>query len=149
MILVENRKAKAEFQVLEKFQAGVVLSGAEVKSIRLKQASLQGSFVKVIGSELYLINALVTPYKFARQDEVDSRRSRKLLVHRRELIQLQEVTTQKGKTLIPLSFELVHNKIKLNFAVARGKKQFERREEIKKRDLARELQRNTKIKSFA
>lgn len=149
MVLVENRKARAEFHILEKYQAGVVLTGAEVKSIRLKMASLQGSFVRVIGKELFLVNALVTPYKFARQEDIDPRRTRKLLVHHRELIRLEEITTQKGKTLVSLSFELVDNKIKLNFAVARGKKQFERKEEIKNRDLARELQRHMKSKTLA
>ncbi len=149
MILVDNRKARAEYEILERFQAGVELNGAEVKSIRLKSASLQGSFVKVIGQELFLLNAQVTPYKFARQEDIDSRRTRRLLVHRRELIKLQEITTQKGKTLIPLSFELAHNLIKLNFAVARGKKQFERKEDIKKRDLKRELGREMKGQRFS
>ena len=146
MIVVENRKARAEYEFLEKYQAGIVLSGAEVKSLRLKSGSLQGSFVKVINRELFLINAQITPYKFARHEEEDSRRSRKLLVRKSELIHLQEAIQQKGKTLIPLSFELVQNKIKLNFAIARGKKIHERREELKKRDIQREVNREMKMR---
>lgn len=147
MILIENRKARAEYQLIDTFQAGVVLSGAEVKSVRAKHGSLQGSFVKPIGGELFLVNCLISPYQFARQEDYDDRRTRKLLLHRRELIKLQEAARQKGRTLVPLSLELVNNKIKLNFAVARGKKQYERKEELKRRDLAREARREMKYRS--
>lgn len=144
MILIENRKARAEYEMIETFQAGIVLSGSEVKSIRHKSGSLHGSFVKPVGDELFLIGAQITPYKFADNSEYDPKRTRKLLLKKREIFMLIEASNSKGKTLIPLSFELTHNKIKLNFAIARGKKLHDRRKELKERDIKRETARDLK-----
>lgn len=138
MLLVEHRKARAEYDLLETYQAGVVLSGGEVKSLRNKSGSLHGSFVKVVAGELFLIGAQITPYRYADNREYDPKRTRKLLLTKRELYKVIEESTTKGKTLIPISFELAHRKIKLNFAVAKGKKVHDRRRELKERDLKRE-----------
>jgi SsrA-binding protein len=140
MVLLVNKKARHEYEILQSFTAGVVLSGGEVKSLRKKSGSLTGSFVKVIGTEVFLIGAQITPYPFADNREYDPKRTRKLLLKRREIQELQEASQQKGNTLVPLAFETVGRTIKLVFGVGRGLKQFEKREKIKKRDQERELQ---------
>ncbi|MEO8581478.1 MAG: SsrA-binding protein SmpB [Patescibacteria group bacterium] len=144
MILIEYRKARAEYEIIETYQAGIVLSGAEVKSIRNKNGSLHGSFVKPVGNELFLVGAQISPYKFSDNKEYDPKRSRKLLLRKREIFALIEASSLKGKALIPLSFELAHNQIKLNFAIAKGKKLYDRRKELKERDIKRETARDLK-----
>jgi len=139
MSLVFNKKAQYEYSISKKFTAGVVLSGSEVKSLRLQQASLNGSYIKEIGGELFLINAQINGYSFAKQEDYDPKRSRKLLLKKSELNSLIEASRQKGFAIVPLAFFLSHNLIKLEFALARGKKEYEKRESIKKRDLQREL----------
>lgn len=144
MLLIDHRRAHAEYDILETFQAGVVLTGAEVKSVRKKSGSLHGSFVKPLGNELFLIGAQISPYPFADNTEYDPKRSRKLLLKKRQIYELIEASNSKGKTLIPLSMVLLHNKIKLNFAIARGKKLHDRRKELKERDLRRESEKEWK-----
>jgi len=139
MSLVFNKKAQYEYAISKKFTAGIVLSGSEVKSLRLQQASLNGSYIKEIGGELFLINAQINGYSFAKQEDYDPKRSRKLLIKKSELNSLIEASRQKGFAIVPLAFFLSHNLIKLEFALARGKKEYEKRESIKKRDLQREL----------
>ena len=139
MSLVFNKKAQYEYAISKKFTAGIVLSGSEVKSLRLQQASLNGSYIKEIGGELFLINAQINGYSFAKQENYDPKRSRKLLIKKSELSSLIEASRQKGFAIVPLAFFLSHNRIKLEFALARGKKEYEKRESIKKRDLQREL----------
>ncbi|HPS40800.1 MAG TPA: SsrA-binding protein SmpB [Candidatus Woesebacteria bacterium] len=140
MSLVFNKKANYEYTISKKFIAGIVLEGMEVKSLRLKQASLNGSYIKEIGGELFLINAQINAYAFANQENYDPKRSRKLLLKKSELKTLLENSKQKGFAIVPLAFFLAHNKIKLEFALAKGKKEYEKRENIKKRALKRELQ---------
>jgi SsrA-binding protein len=144
MLLLKNKKATFEYEILKKFEAGVVLSGAEVKSLRNKSGSFVGSFVKLLGGEAFLLNAQITPYSFADNKDYDPKRTRKLLLNKHELKELEEITAQKGKTLVPLAFMLAGNKIKLEFAVGRGKKAYDKRADIKKRDLDRELARAKK-----
>ena len=139
MSLVFNKKAQYEYSISKKFVAGVVLSGSEVKSLRLGHASLNGSYIKEIGGELFLINAQINAYAFAKQEDYDPKRSRKLLIKKSELNELVEASQQKGFAVIPLAFFLSHNLIKLEFALAKGKKEYEKRAGIKKRDLQREL----------
>lgn len=146
MILLENRKASQEYEFLESYVAGIVLHGSEVKSLRQKSGSFTGSYVKVLGNELFLLNAQITPYKFADNREYDPKRTRKLLLKRREINQLIEATQQKGLALIPQKFELLGNTIKLRFALARGKKQYERRAELKKKAIERDIQHELKHK---
>ncbi len=146
MILLENRKARQEYEFLENYLAGVVLSGAEVKSLRRKSGSFTGSYIKPLGEELFLLNTQITPYSFADNRNYDPKRTRKLLLKKREIQQLLEVIKQKGLSLIPLQFELLGRNIKLRFAVARGKKQYERRAELKKRAIERDIQQEFKHK---
>lgn len=146
MILLQNKKARVEYEFLSEFQAGVQLTGPEVKSLRMKSGSLHGSFVKILRGEIFLVGAQITPYKFADNREYDPLRTRKLLLHKSEVSKLVEASQTKGRTLVPISFELTHNKIKLNFAVARGKKVHERRAELKKRAVERDIERDIKQK---
>ena len=139
MSLVFNKKAQYEYTISKKFIAGVVLSGAEVKSLRLQQASLNGSYIKEVGGELFLINAQINAYSFAKQENYDPKRSRKLLLKKSELEALIEASRQKCFAIIPIAFFLSHNLIKLEIALGKGKKEYEKRENIKKRDLQREL----------
>ena len=144
MLLVKNKKASYEYEIGKKYQAGIVLSGAEVKSLRLKHASLNGSYIKAIGNELFLINAQINPYSFANNEDYDPKKSRKLLLKKREIQHLIENSQQKGYAIVPISLELVRNKIKVSLAIGKGKKEFEKRDSIKKRDLKRELSKQIK-----
>ncbi len=139
MSLVFNKKAQHEYEISKKFIAGIVLSGPEVKSLRLQQASLNGSYIKEIGKELFLINAQINAYSFAKQDNYDPKQTRKLLLKKSEVEALTEASKQKGFAIIPIAFFISHNMIKLEIGLARGKKEYEKREAIKKRDLKREL----------
>jgi SsrA-binding protein len=146
MTLLENRKARQEYEFLQQYSAGVVLTGGEVKSLRNKSGSFAGSYIKIIGGEAFLLNAQVTPYKFADQKDLDPKRTRKLLLKKKEIGHLAEASTTKGYTLVPIAFDLVGKHIKLHFAVARGKKQFERRAELKRKAIERDVQREVKQK---
>jgi len=139
MGLVLNKRAKHDYNIESELVAGVVLSGPEVKSLRLGQASLTGSFVKIVGGEAFLINAQISPYKYANNEKYDPKRTRKLLVKRRELDQLIGQAQEKGRSLVPLSFKSIGNRIKLVIGIGRGKKQYEHREQLKRKDQAREL----------
>ena len=139
MSLVFNKKAQYEYSISKKFIAGVVLTGSEVKSLRLQQASLNGSYIKEVGGELFLINAQINGYSFAKQEDYDPKRSRKLMLKKSEMTSLIEASKQKGFAIIPIAFFISHNLIKLELALAKGKKEYEKRENIKKRDLKREL----------
>jgi SsrA-binding protein len=141
MVLLANRKARQEYEFLETYLAGVVLEGREVKSLRNKSGSFTGSYIKPLGSELFLLNAQITPYASADNRDYDPKRTRKLLLKKREIAKMIEASSQKGISLIPLQFELLGRNIKLRFALARGKKLYERRAELKKRDMDRDLSR--------
>lgn len=144
MILLENRKARSEYSVEKSIMAGIMLSGGEVKSLRNKSGSLVGSYVKVLNGEAFLLNAQISPYKFANNKDYDPKRTRKLLLKKSELIKLVEVQEQKKLTLFPQTIELVGNMIKVKVGVGKGLKQFEKREKMKKRDLEREIERQVK-----
>lgn len=143
-MLVKNKKALFEFDVKKTITAGVVLHGYEVKSLRLKHASLTGSYVKVIGDEVFLLNAQINLYPFAKVENYDPKRTRKLLLHKKEIYEIKESSSQKGWALVPISFFIQDRKIKLEIGIGRGKKEFEKRAVIKERDVKRELSREMK-----
>lgn len=145
-VLLKNRRASFEYELLKKYEAGLVLSGPEVKSLRQGSGSFFGSYVKLMSGEAYLINAQITPYKFAINDDYDPKRRRKLLLHKKELDELFEYEKQKGMSLIPTAFILQGNHIKLEFAVARGKKQHDKRREMKRKAQERDAKREMKRK---
>ncbi len=144
MLLLKNKKATHEYAIEKTFTAGVVLSGPEVKSLRNKSGSLKGSFIKVIGRELFLINAQISPYKFADNSEYDPKKTRKLLVRKKEISQLAGALDQKGRALVPLSFELLGNKIKLRFGIGKGLKLHDKRAKLKKKTIQRDIDRAIK-----
>ncbi len=139
-----NRRASYDYQILEKFEAGIVLTGSEVKSVRNGHLKLEESFVRLKDHEAWLFNAHIHPYSFAFTKDEDPCRPRKLLLHKNQLLKLKQATEQKSLTIVPLSCYTRHNKIKLEIALAKGKKKYEKREAIKKKDIRREI-RSTKF----
>ena len=147
MTLVTNKKVFFDYEILERFEAGIALFGYEVKAIRKGKASLVGSRVIVRGSEAFLVGASVSPYQEANTPKgYDSTRPRKLLLHEKEIARLGSAEGKKGLTIVPISMYNKRRNIKLEIAIARGKKKTDKRQSIKardtKRDLARELKRN-------
>lgn len=138
----ENRKARHEYEFLETFEGGLVLDGSEVKSIREGGAKLEGSYIKLFRGELWLVGAQIRPYsKMAIREDYDPQRRRKILVTIKELRKLTTKLEQKGLTLVPISFYPLGRRIKVSFALGRGKKAHDKRESIKERDLMRSLRR--------
>lgn len=151
--LAINKKASFDYELIEKYEAGLVLFGYEVKSARDGQINLSGSYISVRGaknkrSQLYLVNASFSLYKMAKSiKDYNPSRDRQLLLHKKEIDSLLGKKQQTGLTLIPLKIYTNHSFIKLEFALARGKKKFDKRESIKKRELDRRLRTLTKRKS--
>lgn len=135
-----NRKATFDYTILDRFEAGIHLTGAEVKSLKGGHASLDGAFVRLMGSEAYLVNAQIFPYIYARPQGYDSRRTRKLLLHKKEIISLKSKIEGANLTLVPLSWYTRGPLVKLEIGLARGKKQYEKREKKKKEDLQRQIE---------
>ena len=141
----ENRKAHFDYEILEKFEAGLVLKGAEVKSIKNGRVNLTGSYVNLHNSELYLIGAYIAPYQPKNQPaDYDPARSKKLLLRKKEISYLTGKIKQKGLTLIPLKVYNKGRRVKLEFGLARGKKQYDKRDTISRREINREIDRKTK-----
>jgi len=137
-----NHKATYDYTLLDRLEAGVQLSGAEVKSLRGGRASLEGSFVRIIGSEAYLVNSQIFPYIYARPEGYDPKRTRKLLLHKREIFALKGKLEGANLTLVPLSLYNKGPLIKIEIGLGRGKKQYEKREAKKREDQKRELERD-------
>lgn len=146
MILIKNKKANFDYEFSKTFEAGIVLSGQEVKSLRLKHGSLTGSYVKAIGEELFLLNTQINLYKYSNDQDYDPKRTRKLLVKKKEIYQLMEAGNKKGWNIIPLSLNLQRGKIKVMIGLGRGKKQFEKREILKNKAIKRDLEKEVKQK---
>lgn len=143
--LVHNRKAHFNYEILETFDAGIELFGFEVKALRKGQGSLDGSHVTIRGGEAYLINAHIPPYQIGNvPKDFDPRRNRRLLLTKKEIDTLSGLENQKGLTIIPISLYNKGSKIKIEIAVARPKKKYDKRESIKKRDADREARRTLK-----
>lgn len=144
-VSAENRKAYFDYEILETFEAGLVLSGAEVKSIRSGRMNLTGSYINFHLGELFLIGSYVAPYQPKNQpSDYDPSRSRKLLLKKQEIGYLAGKIKQKGLTLIPLKVYNKGRRIKLAFGLARGKKQYDKRAVISKRETARKIERELK-----
>ena len=143
---IVNKKAYFDYQVVETLEAGVELSGPETKSLRLGQASLKDSYVLISGAGAQIHHWQISPYRFARNEEYDIQRPRKLLLHRKEIEHLRGVLQQQRVSLVPLRIYLKGNRFKVQLGIVRGKKQYEKREQIKKRDLRREIEREVKTR---
>lgn len=141
---IVNKGAPASYHIEERIEAGVQLLGSEVKAIRTGHADLTGSYVKIIGLEAYVVNAKVFPYKFSRIENYDEARTRKLLLHKKQILALKSKLEQGKYTLVPTALYTHHDLIKLELALAKGKKQYEKKQDLKRRDLEREAQRELK-----
>lgn len=142
---IYNRKFRREYQEIEKYEAGIVLSGAEVKSIRKGRINLEDAYVKILSDGAYLINAQIPLYQFAQISSYDPKRSRKLLLHKRELIRLKtKIASSPRLTIVPVSCYNKGNLIKIEIALVKGRKDIEKRKLEKRRDIEREQEREAK-----
>lgn len=137
---ISNQKAYYDYEFLDKFEAGINLMGAEVKAVRLGHVDMAGSFVRIKGSEAYLFNVKIFPYKYARPEGYDEKRTRKLLLHKKEIVALKSKTEASGLTIVPISMYTTHSFIKVELAIGKAKKQFDKRASIKKRDQDRDME---------
>ena len=143
---VQNRKARYEYEILETFEAGLVLKGTEIKSIREGKANIKDSYGIIKNNEAYILNMHISPYEQGNIFNHEETRTRKLLLHKKEILKLKSKLELEGLTLIPLKVYFVKNKAKLELGLARGKKLYDKRETIRKRDVERQLQKNYKYK---
>lgn len=142
-MLTRNRKAFHEYTVLEKIEAGIVLLGTEVKALRMGHAGISGAFAHVDKrtNEVFLNNLTIPPYDFGNRFNHEALRSRKLLLHKREILKLRAFTEQKGYTLVPLSLYMVRGRVKVEIGICKGKAQADKRETLRRRDAERDAQR--------
>lgn len=139
-IVATNKKAYHDYHIEESHEAGMMLKGTEVKSLREGRANLKDSFARVENEEIFLYNCHISPYSHGNIANHDPLRTRKLLMHKGEIQRLMGKMMQKGYTLLPLKIYFKDGKAKIELALAKGKKQYDKREDIKKRDAAREME---------
>jgi len=137
---ISNKKALYDYQILERFEAGINLLGSEVKAVRLGHADLSSSHVRTIGSEAYLVNAKIFPYEYARPQGYDEKRTRKLLLHKAEIIALKSRVDGSHVTIIPISLYVKNGFIKVELALAKGKKEYQKKEAKKRQDIQRDME---------
>ena len=137
-----NKKARRDYEIINTIEAGLVLNGAEVKSVRAAAVNLKESYVRFKKGECYLVGCHISPYAYARQEEVSPTRERKLLLHRREIIRLEVQVKQKGLTVVPLKLYFnAKGRCKIELGLGRGKKLHDKRQDVKEREAKRQLQR--------
>src|SRR5262249_50350753 len=141
--ILTNPKARRDFHILETFEAGIVLRGTEVKSLRAGKGQLSDAFARVEDHEVFLYNAHIDEYSFGNLQNHEAKAPRKLLLHKNEIRKLFGLASIKGNALVPLSFYWKNGKVKVALAVGKGKAQFDKREDLKKREADRELKRAT------
>lgn len=141
MLISKNRKALFDHELLEKFTAGIVLKGFEVKAVKENKATFDGSYIQIIEGEVFVVNMYIGKYsKQSRDfDELNARRNRKLLLNKSEIAKLAREISQKGKTAVPLALILDKGNIKLEFAIVRGRKEFEKKMVAKERQIKKDL----------
>jgi SsrA-binding protein len=144
-VLIKNKKAYHEFFIDETVEAGIVLVGSEVKSIRGGKANIKEAFVRIMNNEAFIVGMHISPYEKGSYFNQDPLRQRKLLLHKREIMKLYSLATQKGLTLVPLAVYLKQGKVKLEIGVARGKKLYDKRQSIAERDAQRAKEIATKM----
>ena len=145
-ILATNRKALRDYEIMESVEAGIMLVGTEVKSIRARRANLDDSFARIDGGEAFLYNMHVSPYEQGGRYNVEPTRPRKLLLHRRQIDRLNGLFSQRSVALIPLRLYLKGGLVKIELAVGKGKKSYEKRDTIRQREVERELRREVRTK---
>lgn len=145
--LATNRSASFEYHLILKMEAGMVLTGPEVKSAREGRVSLKEAYAKITGGEIFLYNAHFSPYSNARLDDTDPRRVRKLLLNTREIRKLAKESETTGMTIVPTRMYLKNGKVKIEIALAKGKKFYDKRESKKRKEMEREILRATSSRS--
>ena len=140
-IIAQNKKARHDYSILDVYEAGIVLTGTEVKSLRLGRASLVDGFATIDDGEIYLRNVHIPEYTHGSWTNHEPRRTRKLLLHRGEILRLIGKTKESGLTLVPLSIYFSEGKVKVELALARGKRSYDKRQDLAKRDADREVRR--------
>jgi len=141
--IVTNPKARRDFHILETIEAGIVLRGSEVKSLRAGKGQITDAYARVQNGEVFLLNAHIPEYAQANRQNHEPKAPRKLLLHKREIHRLDELSRVKGNALIPLSFYWKNGKVKVALAVGRSKTQYDKREDLKRQETERELKRAT------
>ena len=139
--IATNRRARFEYEILDTWEAGLALLGPEVKALRTGKANLSDAYATVRRGEAFLVNAHISPYEKAGRDNADPRRERKLLLHRREIARLQGAVAEKGLTLVPLKLYFKNGRAKVQIGLARGKRKYDKRQTIRRREEEREIQR--------
>jgi len=142
--LVSNRRAFHDYEILDTFEAGMVLKGTEIKSLRAGGGGLQEAYVKVLHNEVWLIGCNIAPYKFGNIQNHEEKRDRKLLLHKKEIQKLKTATQEKGLTIVPLGIYLKDGRAKIKIALAKGKKSYDKRASIKEREIKRSIDRMMK-----
>ena len=138
-VVTTNRKARHDYEILDTYEAGIVLTGTEVKSLRQGNANLSDSYAILKNGELWLLGMHISPYDQGSYANVDPLRNRKLLLHKKEILKLSGRISSKGLTLIPLRVYFTHNIVKILLGIGRGKREYDRRDDIKKRDAERSI----------
>ena len=144
MIEIQNKKAKFDYEILDTYEAGIVLTGTEIKSIREGKAQLKDSYAVIRNGEVFLLNMHISRYEQGNIFNHDETRTRKLLLHKREILKLRDKVEIEGLTLVPIKLYFKGNKAKILIGIARGKKTYDKRESIKKRDIDRDLKKQFK-----
>ncbi len=134
-----NRKAKYNYQIFDTVEAGIVLTGTEIKSLRLGKANIKDSYVRVKNNEMYIINMHISSYENGNIFNHDETRERKLLLHKKEILKFRDKIKLEGYTIVPLKVYLVKGRAKVLIGLAKGKKNYDKREDIKKRDIERNI----------
>lgn len=141
-----NRKANYDYLITDTFEAGLVLTGTEIKSVRNGKVNIKDSYAIIKNDEIYLLNTHISIYKEGNMFNHDETRTRKLLMHKKEIFKLRDKVNMEGYTLIPLKIYFVKSKAKVLIGLAKGKKNYDKRETLKERDTLREIQRNYKLR---
>lgn len=141
---IQNRKASFDYEIIETFEVGIVLTGTEIKSIRLGKANLKDSYAIIKNNEIYLLNMYISKYDQGNIFNHEETRTRKLLMHKKEILKLRDRLDLEGSTLIPLKLYFKGSKAKILLGLAKGKKNYDKREAIKKKDIERQLARDLK-----
>lgn len=144
MIEIQNRKAKFDYEIIDTYEAGIVLTGTEVKSIRAGKAQLKDSYAIIRNSETFILNMHISHYEQGNIFNHDEDRTRKLLLHKNEILRLRDKLEVQGFSLVPLKVYFSSNKVKVLIGLAKGKKSYDKREAIKKRDMDREIKKQLK-----
>ena len=141
-----NRKARSDYEIEDTYEAGIVLTGTEIKSIRMGKVNIKDSYAIIRNNEIYLLNTHISLYEEGNRFNHDEDRTRKLLLHKKEILKLKDKLEIEGYTLVPLKIYFVKNKAKVLIGVAKGKKNYNKKETIKERDIQREMEKSLKYR---